>query len=70
MYVGTKIAVKILKLADLQWNIYQFHGCFYDFDEIILKTTKLLELFYLRKIGPCFVKRTPIVAASAARLIL
>ena len=66
MYVGTKIAVKILKLADLQWNIYQFHGCFYDFDEIILKTTNLLELFDLRKIGP----KLPELSLEVARFIL
>ena len=39
-----------------------FDGYFIDFDEINLKTTKLLELSDLRKIGPKFAKLCPEVA--------
>ena len=43
-----------------------FDGCFIDFDEINLKTTKLLELSDLRKIGPKF----PKLGLEVARFIL
>ena len=53
---------------------FQFHccfdGCFIDFDEINLKTTKLLELSDLRKIGPNFAKLVLKGATTVTRFIL
>ena len=42
----------------------------YVFDEINLKTTNLLELFNLRKMGPKFAKLALKGATSTARFIL